>query len=66
MTLKLLSFWVFGGILIAVGSWILGHLEVNEGVSVLGYAFAFVIGLVLILLGGLAWINVSSFVSKHG
>ena len=66
MTHKLISFWIFGGFLIAIGVWILGHLEFNEGVSIFGYIFAFIVGLVLILLGGLAWINVSSFVSKHG
>ena len=65
MTFKLIVSWVFGGILITIATWILGHVEQTVGVSPLSYGMAVFIAFVLILVGGLAWISVATATSKH-
>jgi type VI protein secretion system component VasK len=65
MTLKLVTFWVFGGILISAAAWILGHASEAVGVSEIGYVMAVFLAFVMILIGGLAWINVAAAMSKH-
>ena len=65
MTLKLITTWIFGGVLITVAAWILGHIEQTVGVSPLSYGFVFFVGFVLILIGGLAWISVATATAKH-
>jgi hypothetical protein len=65
MTFKLIVFWVFGGLLITASAWILGHLEAAQGAYPMGYAITAFIAFIMILIGGLAWINVASASSKH-
>lgn len=65
MTFKLIVTWIFGGIFITAGAWILGHIEQTVGVSALSYAFAFFVAFVLILIGGLGWISVAAATAKH-
>ena len=65
MTLKLISSWVFGGILITLAAWILGHIEQTVGVSTVSYVLAFFVAFVLIMIGGLAWISVATAAAKH-
>lgn len=65
MTAKLIASWIFGGVLIAAAAWILGHVEEAVGVSPIAYAVACFLGIVLILVGGLAWISVATATSKH-
>jgi len=65
MTLKLIISWVFGGVLITVGTWMLGHIEQTVGVSPVSYAFASLVAFVLILIGGLSWISVATATAKH-
>jgi hypothetical protein len=65
MTLKLIVSWVFGGILITSAAWVLGHAEETIGVSQIGYVMAVFLAFVMILIGGLAWINVAAATSKH-
>jgi len=65
VTLKLIASWIFGGILVSVGSWIMGHAEVNAGVSGVAYVIAVSVAFILILLGGLVWISVATATSKH-
>ncbi len=65
MTLKLIISWIFGGILITIAAWILGHIDQTVGVSTFSYGLAFFVAFVLILIGGLAWISVATAASKH-
>lgn len=65
MTFKLISAWIFGGILITAAAWVLGHIEQTVGVSPVSYAFAFFVGFILILIGGLVWISVATETAKH-
>jgi hypothetical protein len=65
MTLKLIASWIFGGALITTSSWILGNLNETVGVSDVSYIIAFFTAFALILVGGLAWINVAAATSKH-
>lgn len=65
MTLKLIVSWISGGILISAAAWILGHASETIGVSDIGYIMAVFLAFILILIGGLAWINVASATSKH-
>ena len=65
MTVKLISSWIFGGILITAAAWILGHIEQSVGVSPVSYALAFFVAFVLILIGGLSWISVAAATAKH-
>ena len=65
MTFKLIVSWVFGGILITVAAWILGHIEQTVGVSPFSYGLAFFVAFVLIMIGGLAWISVATATAKH-
>ncbi|UCC91398.1 MAG: hypothetical protein JSV39_03745 [Candidatus Aenigmatarchaeota archaeon] len=65
MTLKLIGSWIFGGILITVSAWILGHIDQTVGVSPVSYGLAFFVAFVLILVGGLAWISVATATAKH-
>ncbi len=61
---KLVVFWLIGGVLLLLGSWIIGHAEQNVGVPELSYALAILISFVLILAGGLCWIAVAA-ATKH-
>ncbi|MCX6817263.1 MAG: hypothetical protein NTU57_00205 [Candidatus Aenigmarchaeota archaeon] len=65
MTTKLIASWIFGGILLSIGAWIMGHVEVNVGVSDIAYAMAIIGAFILILLGGLVWISVATATSKN-
>lgn len=65
MTLKLISSWIFGGILITISAWILGHIDQTVGVSPVSYGLAVFVAFVLILIGGLAWISVATATAKH-
>jgi hypothetical protein len=65
MTAKLIASWLFGGILIAAAAWLLGHVQETVGVSPPAYAITCFLGLVLVLIGGLAWISVATATSKH-
>ncbi|NIO19285.1 MAG: hypothetical protein GTN76_00690 [Candidatus Aenigmarchaeota archaeon] len=65
MSLKLISFWIFGAILIMLSAWILGNVDQTLGTSPVSYALAVFISFVLVLAGGLAWITVASTVAKH-
>jgi len=65
MTLKLISSWIIGGVLITVAAWILGHIDQAAGVSPLSSALAFLMAFVLILVGGLSWITVAAATAKH-
>lgn len=62
---KLLLFWVLGALAIALGTWITTNVEPVLGATPLSVALAVVIGLILILLGGLAWIAVAVSVAHH-
>jgi hypothetical protein len=65
MTAKLIASWLLGGVLIAAAAWLLGHVQETVGVSPVAYAVTFFIGLVLVLVGGLAWISVATATAKH-
>jgi len=65
MTLKLIVSWIFGGILITLSAWMLGNADGNAGVSQAGYIMVVLLAFILILIGGLAWINVAVATSKH-
>ncbi|MEE9323661.1 MAG: hypothetical protein V3U72_03880 [Candidatus Aenigmarchaeota archaeon] len=65
MTIKLIGSWIFGGILITISAWILGHVEQTIGVSPVSYGLALFGAFVLILIGGLAWISVATATAKH-
>ena len=65
MTLKLIGSWIFGGILITISAWILGHIDQTVGVSPVSYGLALFVAFVLILIGGLSWISVATATAKH-
>lgn len=65
MTLKLIGSWIFGGILITISAWTLGHIDQTVGVSPVSYGLALFVAFVLILIGGLAWISVATATAKH-
>ncbi|RLI98337.1 MAG: hypothetical protein DRO99_00965 [Candidatus Aenigmatarchaeota archaeon] len=59
MSVKLVSVWVLGGVLMLMGTWIVQNLEINVGVSSISYIIAILIALVMFLLSGLCWISVA-------
>ncbi|MBU0953070.1 MAG: hypothetical protein KKA90_01460 [Nanoarchaeota archaeon] len=59
MSVKLVSFWILGGILQFAGIWILGNVQPGLGVSDFTYGAMLVLAFILILLAGLAWISVA-------
>jgi len=59
MSLKLIVTWVFGGIFLLLGTWIVQNLESNIGVSEFSYIFAMFIALLFFLVAGLCWISVA-------
>lgn len=56
---KIAALWFFGAISILLGSFIVSNLERSLGTSDVGLALAFLISLVLFLIGGLLWISVA-------
>lgn len=64
MSLKLVSAWIAGGILLLIGVWIIQNLELGVGVSEVSYIFALLIALILFLIAGLCWISVA-VATKH-
>lgn len=56
--------WLVGGLCILFGSMIAGNLDRTLGVTDLGYLFAFLTSLMLILFGGLMWISIAIAVKK--
>ncbi len=64
-SLKRVIAWLLGGFCILFGSIIAGHLEGGLGVSSVGYAFAFLIALMLILIGGLFWVCLAVAAKKE-
>jgi len=61
---KIAAFWIVGALAIFFGSMIAGKLEVMLGTSDLGLIIAFLVALVLFLLGGLLWISVAIAVKE--
>ncbi|MBI4019995.1 MAG: hypothetical protein HY367_01575 [Candidatus Aenigmarchaeota archaeon] len=60
MSLKLVVIWIIGGLLLAAGTWIISNLEFPRiGVTETQFTIGLVIGLVLYLMAGLAWISVA-------
>ena len=59
MSIKLLSVWVLGSVLLLLAVWIVQNLEMVVGVTEPSYLIALGISFVLILLAGLCWISVS-------
>ena len=59
MSLKLVSAWIAGGILLLLGVWIIQNLKLGIGVSEFSYTFALLIALILFLIAGLCWISVA-------
>ncbi len=64
MSLKLVSAWIVGGILLLLGVWIIQNLKLGIGVSEFSYIFALLIALILFLIAGLCWISVA-VATKH-
>jgi hypothetical protein len=65
MTTKLIASWIFGGILLSIGAWIMGHADQTVGVSDIAYVIAIFAAFALILIGGLVWISVAIATPKH-
>lgn len=59
MTVKLISFWILGGLSMLFGFFITNNLKYEIGVTDLGFVLALVVALVLILIAGLFWISVA-------
>lgn len=59
MEFKLVLAWIFGGLLLSAGMWVLANLELTVGVTQVSYWIALLASLVFILLGGLCWISVA-------
>ncbi|MFQ5647736.1 MAG: hypothetical protein ACE5FW_00710 [Candidatus Aenigmatarchaeota archaeon] len=59
MSLKLLSVWILGSVLLLAAVWIVQNLELVVGVPEPAYLIALGISFVLILLAGLCWISVA-------
>lgn len=64
MSIKLVSAWIMGGILLLLGVWIIQNLKLGIGVSEFSYIFALLIALILFLIAGLCWISVA-VATKH-
>jgi len=55
---RAVSFWVVGAVLVFFGSLIAGSVDPSAlGSTTLSVAFAYIIALVLILVGGMFWIS---------
>jgi len=61
---KIAGFWIIGAVAIFLGSMISGKLEYTLGTSDFGIVIAFLISLLLFLLGGLLWISVAIAVKE--
>ncbi len=59
MTARLVLSWGIGGLFILLGVWIVNNLKLTLGVSELSYAVAMIVAYILILIGGLLWINIA-------
>lgn len=59
MSMKLVSFWILGGLFLLGGIWIIDKLELNVGVSDFSYYLALLLALAFILIAGLCWISVA-------
>jgi uncharacterized membrane protein len=59
MSMKLVSVWVLGSVLLLLGVWIVQNLKLGIGVSEFSYAFAMLISFILFLTAGLCWISVA-------
>ncbi|RLC27109.1 MAG: hypothetical protein DRH37_11205 [Deltaproteobacteria bacterium] len=59
MSVKLVSVWVLGALLLLAGSWVVQNLELTVGVSGQSYILAMLTAFVLFLLAGLCWISVA-------
>lgn len=65
MSVKLISFWVLGAVLLVAGAWIINNLELVVGVPEPAYIIALLIAFVLFLVAGLCWISVSVATRKR-
>jgi len=61
---KIATFWIIGAVAMFFASMIAGKLDYTVGTSDLGFVVAFLISLVLFLLGGLLWISVAIAVKE--
>jgi len=61
---KITAFWIVGALALFFGSMIAGKLENSLGTSDFGIAIAFLVSLVLFLLGGVLWISVAIAVKE--
>ncbi len=59
MTARLVISWAIGGLFILLGVWIINNLKLTLGVSELSYVVAMIVAYILILIGGLLWINIA-------
>ena len=59
MSVKLLTVWILGSLLLLGGTWIINNLELTVGVSPFSYLLAVLVALALFLLAGLCWISVA-------
>ncbi len=59
MTARLVVSWAIGGLFILLGVWIVNNLQLTLGVSELSYLVAMIVAYILILIGGLLWINIA-------
>ena len=65
MSIKLVGFWIFGAVLLFIGTWVIKNVQPGTiGVSDFSAYFAYAIAFILYLLAGLAWISVS-VATKH-
>lgn len=61
---KIAAFWIVGALALFFGSMIAGKLESTLGTDDLGLLIAFLVSIVLFLLGGLLWISVAIAVKE--
>lgn len=59
MSAKLVISWAVGGLFLLLGVWIINNLRMTLGVTEISYAIALIVSYILILIGGLLWINVA-------
>ncbi len=65
MSMKLVGFWVLGGLFMLFGVWIVQNLQLNIGVSEASYVLAMIVAFILFLAAGLCWISVA-VATRHG
>ena len=66
MSVKLVLAWLFGGLLLAGGAWIIKSLELTVGVSPMSFALGFLAAVIAFLLAGLLWISVAVATRRPG